>query len=211
MNAKKIDATRPLYAVVGATDLVVELARGYTADVQARLVDVQSRVSKIELEPKALRDQARGLVVARIDELNEDVKEARSTVESRTKDARTQVESYVNDAVAEVTDTYGDLADRGRKLVARIRRQQATQDAKAAAKTTKAKAKTTRTQSTKSAKSTASTAKKSAKSTARKTTASAKKTAGTTKSATKATATSAQKAAAATTKAAGDAAEKVGD
>lgn len=211
MNAKKIDATRPLYAVVGVTDLVVEMARNYSADVQARLADVQTRVSKIELEPKALRDQARGIVVAGIDELNEDVKDARTTVESRTKEARTQVEAYVNDAVAEVTDTYGDLALRGRKLVDRIRRQQSTQDAKAATKTTVAKAKTTRTQSTKSAKSTASTAKTAAKSGAKKTSQSAKKSAGTAKSSAKATGTSAKQAAEATTKAAGDAAEKVGD
>lgn len=207
----KIDAKRPFYAVVGATDLVVEYARNYTADVSARLTDVQSRVAKIDLEPKALRDQARTLVVSRIDEVNEDVKEARTTVESRAKEARTQVEAYVNDAVAEVTETYGDLAARGRTLVERIRRQQATQDAEAATKTTVAKAKTARTQTTKSAKGTASTAKSAAKSTARKTSASAKKTAGTAKSSTKATATSATKAAEATAKAAGDAAEKVGD
>ena len=48
---RKIDATRPLYAVVGAGDLAVEYARKSTADVQARF-------AKIELEPKALRDQA---------------------------------------------------------------------------------------------------------------------------------------------------------
>ena len=46
MTAKKIDATRPLYAVVGVTDLAVEIARNYTADVQARFADVQTRVSK---------------------------------------------------------------------------------------------------------------------------------------------------------------------
>ncbi len=208
---KKIDPTRPFYAAVGATDLVVEYARHYTADVQARVAGVQTRVSKIELEPKALRDQARTLVVSRIDELNEDVKEARSTVESRAKETRSQVESYVNEAVAEVSETYGDLAARGRKLVERIRRQQATQDAKAATKTTVAKAKTARTQTTKSAKSSAATTKAAAKTTTKRAGSSAKKTADTAKSSSKATATSAKKAAEATTQAVGDAAEKVGD
>jgi Mg-chelatase subunit ChlI len=211
MTAKKIDATRPLYAVVGVTDLAVEIARNYTADVQARFADVQTRVSKIELEPKALRDQARTLVVSGIDELNEDVKGARTTVESRAKEARTQVEAYVNEAVAEVTETYGDLAVRGRKLVERIRRQQATQDAQAATKTTVAKAKTAKTQTTKSAKSSASATKSAAKTTTKRATASAKKTAGTAKSNAKATTTSAKKAAEATAQAATDAAEKVGD
>lgn len=187
MTEKKT-ATRPLYAVVGATDLVVERARSYTADVQARVAEVQSRVGKIDLEPKALRDQARTLVAS-----------------------RPQVESYVTDAVAEVTEAYGDLAARGHKLVQRVRNQQSTRDAEAATQTTVAKAKTARTQTTKSAKGTAATAKTATKSTGRKTTQSAKKTAGTAKSSAKATSTSAQKAAAATTEAAGDTAEKVGD
>ena len=202
--SKKIDATRPLYAVVGATDLAVEYARKQTADVQARL-------SRIELEPKALGDQARTVLVTRIDELGKDAKEARETVEARAKEARTQVETYVNEAVAEVTDTYGDLAVRGRKLVNRIRRQQATQDAKAAAETTVAKVKTTRTQTTKSAKSTASTAKRATKSASKSTSTAAKKTGETAKRNVKATTTAAKKTAEASAKAAGDAAEKVGD
>ena len=179
---RKIDATRPFYAVVGAGDLAVELARTYTADVQAR-------VSKIELEPQALRDQAVTVVSSRIDELGKDAKEA-----------RTQVEAYVNETVTEVTEAYGDLANRGRELVARIRRQQATQDAKAAAKTTKAKAKTAKTQTT-----------KSAKSTAKSTRAAAKETADTAKTSAKSTFTAAEKSAEATTRAVADGAEKVGD
>jgi heparin binding hemagglutinin HbhA len=210
MSDKKT-ATRPLHAVVGATDLVVKHARNYGADVQARLADVQSRVSRIELEPKALRDQARTLVISGIDGVNGEVKDARASVESRAKEARTQVEGYVNGAVAEATETYGDLAARGRKLLERVRNQQTTHDAQAAAQTTVAKAKTARTQTTKSAKATTSTAKTAAKSTARKTSQSAKKTAGTAKSNAKATSTSAQKTAATTANAAGDAAEKVGD
>lgn len=211
MTVKKIDATRPFYAVVGATDLAVELARGYSADVQARVAEVQARVAKLELEPKALGTQARGLVAARIDGLNEDARAARTTVEARTQETRTQIEAYVNDAVAEVTETYGDLAARGRSLVSRIRRQQATQDAQAATRTTVAKARTARTQTTRSAKGTASTAKGAAKTATRSTTRSAKQTAGTAKTSTKATRTSALKAAGAGSRAVADAAQKVGD
>lgn len=196
----KIDATRPLYALVGAGDLAVEYARTATADVQAR-------IAKIDLEPKALRDQARTVVTTRIDGLAGDAKEARSTVESRAKETRTQVEGYVNEAVTEVTEAYGDLAARGRDLVGRIRRQQATKDAKAATRTTTAKAKTAKTQTTKSAKSTASTAKTATKSTGQ----AAKKTADTAKTNAKSTTTAAKKTAESTTKAVGDAAEKVGD
>ena len=127
---RKIDATRPFYAVVGVGDLAVEYARNTATDVQTRF-------SQVELEPKALRDQARTVVVARVDE-----------------------------TVATATDAYGDLAARGKNLVSRVRRQQATQDTKAAAKTTKAKAKTTRTQTTKSATKSTDAAKSAAKNTA---------------------------------------------
>lgn len=185
----KIDATRPLYAVVGAGDLAVEYARNFTAEAQARF-------SKIELEPQALRDQAVTVVSTRIDELAEDA-----------KGARTQVEAYLNETVTEVNETYGELAARGRNLVGRIRRQQATQDAKASAKTTTAKAKTAKTQTTKSAKSTGATAKSAAKTTGD----SAKKTAGTAKTSGKSATTAAKNTAQNTTKAASDAADKVGN
>lgn len=185
----KIDATRPFYAVVGAGDLAVEHARTYATDVQARF-------AKVELEPKVLRDQARTIVVARVDELTKDAKEAQA-----------KVESFTNDTVAELNETYGDLAARGKDLVNRIRKQQATQDAKAAGKTTVAKAKTAKTQTAKSAKASASTAEQAANTT----TSAAKKTGSTAKRNIKATSTSAKKTASATTKAATDAAEKVGD
>ena len=53
----KLDATRPFYAAVGVTDLAVAFARDAAADVQ-------TRIAKLDLEPKALRDQARTVVVS---------------------------------------------------------------------------------------------------------------------------------------------------
>ena len=185
----KIDATRPFYAGVGVVDVAVEFAR-------TRATDVQSRFGKVELEPKALRDQARTVVVSRVDELTEGAKEAQAKLEARAADFQTdakkfpaKVESFVNETVAEATETYEDLAARGKDLVSRIRRQQATQDAKAAGNTTAAKTKTAKTQATKSAQSTGTTAKRNVK----------------------ATSTAAKKTASATTRATTDAASKVGD
>jgi heparin binding hemagglutinin HbhA len=183
--ALKIDATRPLFAVVGAGDLAVKYARTYANDVQTRF-------AKVDLEPKVLRDQ----LEARVAELQADAK---------TLPAK--VESFTNETVAELNETYGDLAARGRELVNRVRKQQATQDAKAAVKSTVTKAKTTRTQTAKSAKA-SSTALKNAAKTA---TSTAKKTGSTAKSSAKATGTSATRTASASTKAAGDAASKVGN
>jgi chaperonin cofactor prefoldin len=194
----KVDS-RPLYAVVGAGDFVVERARTAATDVQARLTevqarlgDVQARLADIDLQPGSLRDQARTRVTSRVDEFQAEAK----TLPTRAQKLVDEYTKEFDKAVAELNDTYEDLATRGRTVVTWIRRQQATQDAKAAAETTKAKAKTTRTQTAKSARSTAS---------------SAKSTAGTAKRGAKATRTSASNAASAAAKATSDGASKVGD
>jgi hypothetical protein len=164
-------AAKPIYAGVGATDLAVEYVREYVADVQkkfaevqkdvqSRVADVQKNVKGFEFEPKALREQLRS--------------DARAQAE--------KVQTRVNENVATVTDTYGDLAKRGETLVARIRKQEATQATAASAKTTAAKAKTTTTQAKKTT--------KKAGSSAKATRTSAKKTAS---NAAKATSTGASK------------------
>ena len=45
-------ATRPLYAGVGVTDLVVETVRDYVADMQKRLDEVQKSVAGLEVQPE---------------------------------------------------------------------------------------------------------------------------------------------------------------
>jgi hypothetical protein len=126
-------AAKPIYAGVGATDLAVEYVREYVADVQKKFAevqkDVQTRVAGVQkdvqsrfagvqknvkdfdFEPKALREQTVTVVNSRVSELRSD---ARALPE--------KVQTLVNDNVATVTDTYGDLAARGEKLVARLRK-----------------------------------------------------------------------------------------
>jgi len=194
-------ATRPLYAGVGMTDLVVETVRDYVADMQKRLDDVQKSVSGLETKPEVLRDRASKAVADRLDSLNKDAVARRRVIEQRVTELQSEVQTLptrlqklVDSQVATAGDTYADLVKRGESLVGRIRRQQATQDAEAAAKTTVSKAKTTKTQATKSVKKTATKARKSPA-----------------KSSAKATATAAKKTATSATKAVVDAAEKVGD
>jgi heparin binding hemagglutinin HbhA len=169
----KFDATRPFYAAVGAGDLAVAFAR-------STATDVQSRVSKLDIEPKALRDQARSVVVTRVDELNKDAKALPAKVESYFNGAVADL----NETVADLNGTYVELAARGKDLVARIRKQESINDVKAAAKTTVSKAKTVKTQATKAT--------------------------TTAKSSTKATGTAAKKTATAAEKAVSDAAEEIG-
>jgi heparin binding hemagglutinin HbhA len=185
-------ATRPLYAGVGVTDRVVEVVRDYVADMQKRVTDVQKSVADFQVESLTKN-------------LGKDAQARRAQIEKRVAELQaealaipTRLQKLVDEQVATAGDTYADLVKRGESLVGRIRRQQSTQDAESAAKTTVIKAKTTRTQGTKAVK---------------KTTAQARKTAAKSpaKSSAKATATAAKKTATNATKAVVDAAEKVGD
>ncbi|WP_432477631.1 hypothetical protein [Nocardioides sp. GXQ0305] len=193
-------ATKPLYAGVGATDLAVERVRTLVAEAQKRgqkrFADAQKTVTGLDLEPKALRDQA----VTRVDALAKDAKARRTAIEKRFSELQADALAFPARVQALVDDNYDELASRGEGLVTRIRRQESTQATGASAKTTAAKAKTTKTQATKATKSTGTTAKKTA----------TKKSAPA-KSSAKATATAAKQTTSDAAKAAGDAAEKVGD
>jgi heparin binding hemagglutinin HbhA len=165
----KLDLKRVIDAGVGVTDLAVQTVRDYSADAQKRLATAQKTVQKSVVEF--------------------DVKSTRAAIEKRVADLQA---AGWNTA----TDTYGDLVKRGQSLVGRIRRQQSTREAVAAAETTVAKAKTTRTQVAGAGKATKKTAAK-------------KRTAA--KSSAKATGTAAKKTVSAGSRALADAAQKVGD
>ncbi len=130
---------RPLYAGIGATDLAVEYVRetvadvqkrfaGVQKDVQGRVADVQKNVKGIELEPKALRQQATTVVNSRVDAVTKDAKARRAAVEARIADLQAdakaqaaKVQTVVNDNVSTVTDTYAELAKRGETTLKRLR------------------------------------------------------------------------------------------
>lgn len=173
-------AQRVFNAGVGVTDLAVETVRDYVAGTQKRVADVRKTV--VEFEPRTFGAQA--------------VK----TVNDQVLAVPGRVQEVVDINVTAATDTYGDLVKRGKTLVGRIRRQQSTKDAVAAAETTVTKAKTTRTQATKAAKKTTTAAKKTAK-----------KSTGPARSSAKATRTSAKKTVSSASRALTDAAAKVGD
>jgi peptidoglycan hydrolase CwlO-like protein len=131
-----------------------------------------------------------------------------------------RVETIVHDYVSELGETvddlnkqYVDLAARGRSLVNRIRRQQATQDLEAQAKRTATRAKTATTQIKKAVDQAASQTKKAASQTKRSAAQAARATseaAKPAKSSAKATSTSAKKTADAAKQATRDAAAKTG-
>jgi hypothetical protein len=136
----KTEAKKPLFAVAGATELAVELARGYAteaqkatqerfAEVHTRVSDVQARVTKVEFEPKSLQAQARTRFEARVAELQKEAKEAQARFEARVADLQKEAKEFparfearLNEALEELNATYADLARRGEKFVAAIRK-----------------------------------------------------------------------------------------
>jgi hypothetical protein len=181
----KTEALKPVLAGVGVTDLAVEAVREYVTDVQTRVRGYQKSVASVDLQPKALRDQAVTVVSDTVDSL--------AALSGDVKTVPAKVQTIVDENRAALNDTYGDLVKRGESLVGRIRRQQSTQATVKSAETTVSKAKTT------------------AKATAKKATSTAKKQSASSKSSAKATVTAAKKTASSATQAVTDAAEKVGD
>jgi heparin binding hemagglutinin HbhA len=124
---KNIDVT-PVYAVVGVTDLAVEKAR--EAGVAA----------------EKARTKARADFNARADKARADF--APEAVQARANKAAHQLLTLPTLAVSRATELgdkvvagYGDLATRGKDLVARLQNQQATKDLVAQAETTISQAK----------------------------------------------------------------------
>ena len=235
----KTEATKPLLAGVGVTDLAVELVRDLVSETQTRLVgvqkDVTARVTDVQknlANPKALREQAVTVVNARVDAITTDAKAYRLAIEARVAELQAEAKAYpakvstlvdgnVTSLTGQATDTYAELVKRGESLVGRIRGQESTKATVKSAKTTVAKARTTTTQAKKAAeaevtatKKTNSAAKTAAKqATAKKAPArkaAAKKTA-TAQSSAKATVTAAEKTATNAVEAVADAAQKLGD
>ena len=59
-KSNKVDPTRPFYAAVGSVDVAVAFAR-------TGLTEAQTRLAKVDFEPKSLATQGRTLVSSRVD------------------------------------------------------------------------------------------------------------------------------------------------
>lgn len=187
----------PLYAAVGAGDLVVEKIRRTSLERESeRLQDgIEARVNQRVAEVRALPGQVLALPE--------------------------KAQSVATDALDSANTVYVDLAKRGEQLVARIRGQESTQTAKRQARATTSQAKGTTTSARRTAKKAQDTANssptevkkaaKSAQDSVSTSTQGVKRAAKSTQSRAKATTTSARKTAQTTAQAASEAAEKVGD
>src|SRR5690349_23987170 len=66
-KSNKVDPTRPFYAAVGGVDAAVAYAR-------SGFGEAQTRFAKVDFEPRALANQGRTIVTARVDELQKEAK-----------------------------------------------------------------------------------------------------------------------------------------
>lgn len=132
----KLEATKGLYAGAGAADLAVATVKDYVADVQKKVTttvaDLQKTVASIDLEPKALGQQASTAVTARVGALTAEGKARRAAVEAKVAELQgsalelpLKVQAQLVDNVAVATTTYAELAKRGELLVRRLRRETA--------------------------------------------------------------------------------------
>lgn len=178
-----VGEAKPLYAVAGAGDRWVAMLR-----------DTGARLQSTRVEPTDLQKR----VTESVDGLQSGVVSVQHAVQAQLA----TLPGAAVDAVNRLVETYDDLARCGERTVGRIRRQQATQDLAAQARTATSKAKATATTARKRTADTAADTKNTA--------AKARKNASATTTQAKAATTSARKAAAASRKAAADAADKIG-
>ncbi len=175
-----ITRSKPFYVAAGATDLAVKTAREVPtkfSTVKIERRDIEKAVARLQVEAVALPARAQATAVG-----------------------------LAEDVTGRADAVYEDLLVRGRKVVGRIRRQQATQDLKKDATTTVRRSKATATTAKKSAASTRTTAKRATK----RTSTSARKGATSTRTSAKGAATAAKKTATSAVAATTAGAEKLG-
>ena len=132
----KTEAQKGLHAGVGAADLAIEAVKEYVAEARERLegyqkdarealTTAQKSVRGIDLEPKALRTQATTVLNARVGELSKDAKARREAIEKRVAELQGDAQKLVTGGVETATETFESLAERGERVVKRLRKETA--------------------------------------------------------------------------------------
>ncbi|HVF04742.1 MAG TPA: hypothetical protein VNA20_07880 [Frankiaceae bacterium] len=128
--ALKTEARKPLYAVVGAGDLAVE--------------NIKELPTQLVAQATTIVPKTRALV-----------SDIPAKVPAIVKDLRGDVEGRATSVTGKAFQAYGELVERGQKLVTSIRRSSATEQAEAQIKIARSQAKAAATSATKAAKATA--------------------------------------------------------
>lgn len=103
----------PLYAVAGLTEAFAATVRGTLASTQERAAE---RVSQLQRKPGQLEQQAK-LSADDISQLIRSFPEQVKALPERTKTRLTEVQKRAQSYLAEATNTYAELAGRGKLVV----------------------------------------------------------------------------------------------
>jgi heparin binding hemagglutinin HbhA len=134
---KNVTESTPLLAVVGATDAVVERARTAAADAQKVQAAVEDALNTYQVELRKGLAAAQAELGKTIQAYQVGIEPAR--IQAKLQEAVQQVPTAVQQAPAlavsralevagQVETGYSELAQRGKHLVERVRRQKPTQD-----------------------------------------------------------------------------------
>ena len=129
----KTEAVNPLYAVAGVTELAVEFARGYATEAQkqagapqptSRPASARSTASPRPSRARPSRWSTPASTSSARTPRTRRRKSRPASPSSRRRPRRfpAKVQAQLDETVADLTRAYGDLADRGEKLVAAIRK-----------------------------------------------------------------------------------------
>jgi heparin binding hemagglutinin HbhA len=141
---KSVTDSTPLLAVVGATDVVVERVRNTTTTVATRAEQVQADLEdalttyRVELRKGLEAAQAEigktiaayqvGLDRETLPKATDNVRGAVQHVPAAVQQVPALAVSRALEVAGQVETSYAELAERGKELVERVRRQQSTQD-----------------------------------------------------------------------------------
>jgi heparin binding hemagglutinin HbhA len=134
---KNVTESMPVLAVVGATDIVVERVRAAAADAQKVQAGLEDALNTYQVELRKGLEAAQvelgktieayqvGLEPARI---QAKVTEAVQQIPAQVQQAPALAVSRALEVAGQVESGYAGLAERGKQLVERVRRQKPTQD-----------------------------------------------------------------------------------
>lgn len=134
------EAKKPLFAAVGVVDLTVEKARTQVvAQAKAQAKDLPAEAKKLQATVTGKVDALRATRAEQLKDLPAQLKVLPTQLTEKATALRGELETRVAKAQTSATAYYGDLAKRGEKVVAQVRKTE-TAKAKPAVKKPAAKA-----------------------------------------------------------------------
>ena len=117
------EAKKPLFAAVGVVDLAVEkVVESVKAQAQAQAKDLPTEAKKLQATVTEKVEALRAARAEQLKDLPAQLKAVPAELTEKATALRGELETRVAKAQTSATSYYGDLAARGEKLVAQVRK-----------------------------------------------------------------------------------------